>query len=454
MVQPERYTEMRVDDCRERVKMLDATWLSDALGEPSLDDGAPTLSTGELEHSESGVRRSRMPVTGLFISVYIVALVLFSQRSSTVIITTILGLALAVVFVVELVARRHSFAFPAPLVWFAIFLCYCTFQMIYAPGSITMLLTLFQLLVLAIILVNYGMLVGDAAAFDWAVYFAVICTFVYNLVANPQEIDGRIGSTLINPNGYSLLLMIGMLLAFRRLLLSSLNYKLKSKAVLAFILYFSLSVYGIVYLAGSRKGILLTLAASVFLVLYWLWQQPTRRRIWVSIVVVALFASLGYVLYESPQFSRIVDLSNFLEGGSPADTGLLIRNQMLKDGFNLWLQRPFLGFGLDQFRLASGWGTYSHDNYLELLVNTGFVGLLIYIMVYVSAFLSLVRSLRFSGDPRIAADLLWALTVLGVLAAWDLGAVSYYEKLNWLMLSVVIVIAARAKLASNASGHD
>jgi O-antigen ligase len=392
----------------------------------------------------SRLPRVGMPLTGVFLFMYTVTLVLFSPYPSTSLIATALGFALALVFAVELVRERRSFVFPAPLLWFATFLCYCTFQMIWSPGSLAMLLTLFQLLVFAVILVNYSALGIDATAIEYAVYFAVACTFIYILIAQPAKVGGRVASTLVNPNAYSFVLMAGVLLAFRRMLTESLKGNFSRKFVAAFIPFVSLSVYGIVYLAGSRKGIITTIAASVVVVLYWLWQQPIRRRMLVSLAVAILFALLGYTLYRSPQFSRIVPLTDYLQGRNVGDTSIIIRSQMLEDATNLWLQRPFTGWGLDQFRVVSGWGTYSHDNYVELLANGGLVGLLLYFMVYVSAFASLIRSFRLSRDRVLTAYVFWAMTVLGVLAAWDLAAVSYYEKFNWVMLGVVIGVASYA----------
>ena len=104
---------------------------------------------------------------------------------------------------------------------------------------------------------------------------------------------------------------------------------------------------------------------------------------------------------------------------------------MLEDAVELWLQRPFTGWGLDQFRNVSGWNTYSHDNYVELLANQGIVGCLLYLMVYVSTLVSLLRSLGRSRDAGLSADVFWAMVVVVVAMGWDVGAVSYYDRLSW-----------------------
>ncbi len=186
------------------------------------------------------------------------------------------------------------------------------------------------------------------------------------------------------------------------------------------------------------------MGALVVLTLYWIWQQPRRRRVPLSLVVVLVFAGLGFVLYRSPQFSRLTDLSNLFGGRAVADTGLVKRDALLKDAVSLWLQHPF-----------TDWGSISSASFLdgillprqlrELLANGGIIGLLAYLMIYLSAFWSLVRSFLASRDKVFSADLFWSLTVLGVLIGWDFGAVSYYDRMTWILLAIVIGIGARAR---------
>lgn len=400
------------------------------------------------------LRRSDMPLTGIFVFLYVVAVVLFATSSETSLIATALGFTLAFVFAVELLRRKRGLCFPAPLVWFLIFLCLCILQMIWSPGSLAMLLTLIQLLILFFIVVNYVVLAGGSGAVEYAFYVAVILTFAYTRVFDPEAASGRAGSTLLNANGYAYVLMVGAIFALRRILLNNIKHNLHVANSIALCAYFALCVYGIVYLTGSRKGIILILAAVVVLALHWVWQQPMQRRLLLSASIVVLFALLGYALYRSPQFSRIVDFSNYLGGRNVVDTGLIKRSHLINDALSLWLQRPFSGWGLDQFRVVSGWSTYSHDNYVELLVNQGLIGLLAYLMIYVSTFASLVRSYFLSRDPEVSTELFWALTVLGVLAAWDTGAVSYYDKLTWIILSVVVAVSVRARVQIRAASSS
>jgi O-antigen ligase len=58
------------------------------------------------------------------------------------------------------------------------------------------------------------------------------------------------------------------------------------------------------------------------------------------------------------------------------------RTMMIAYGFDFIMEKPWLGNGFNAFSTLfgniTGWYTYSHNNFIELLVNTGIVGLIIY----------------------------------------------------------------------------
>ena len=64
---------------------------------------------------------------------------------------------------------------------------------------------------------------------------------------------------------------------------------------------------------------------------------------------------------------------------------------MIQYGMDYFKERPLLGHGIENFRYLYaqevGKETYSHNNYIELLVNNGIVGLLLYYSFYISVIL-------------------------------------------------------------------
>ena len=349
-----------------------------------------------------------------------------------------------VVFSAELIVRRRTICLPAPLIWFVLFLCYVTFQMIWSPGSINMIVSLYILLLVAIVIVN-DVIHSGPLAIEIGFYVGVMFTFVYTILTGEAPEDGRISSTLGNPNLYSYVLVISMLFSFRRLLVGLAERSLGHKGVIACIGLIALHIYGITYLTGSRKGILIALAASGVLTIYFIWSQPIRRRVLFIVPLVMVMGLLVFIVVQSPQFSRVTQLGMFLEGGYVTDTSVTMRADLLSDAVQVWMQRPFTGWGLEQFAVVSGWGTYAHDTYVELLANHGIIGLLLHLMISGSLLVSLGRSLARSRTPGASAELFWAMTVVVMLLAWDLAAVSYYSRLGWTMLSVLIGLSVRLR---------
>ena len=122
----------------------------------TLDGIAPHTVGADEGRSLPHARRWTMPLTGLLLFAYVVSVVLFSENPATSRIVNVVGFSLALVFVIEMIGRRGNMYFPMPLVWLGIFFCFCVFQMIWAPGSISRLMTLVELIVFAVIVVNYS----------------------------------------------------------------------------------------------------------------------------------------------------------------------------------------------------------------------------------------------------------------------------------------------------------
>lgn len=388
-------------------------------------------------------RRSTMQGTGVFLFLYVVAVVLFSSWPHLYMIANVLGFVLALVFAVELFAFKLQLCFPVPLVCFALFLCYGFFHMIFLPGYFAELVTLSQLYILTFIVVNYVVNCDDYLAVELAVYTGVVLSFMYTLLFQTYDFGDRIGSTVGNQNEYAYVLMCGILLVVRRLVVDYFSGTLSIFRLAACGLYFSMSMYGVLYWAGSRAGTAVTLSAVGLMAVYWVFCQPMPQRIWSAVGVLALFIALGVAVSMSSQSSRFINLAAYL-GGHTVDEGSVgIRDHMLRDGVRLWLERPFTGWGIGRYGDISGWRTYAHNNYIELLTGTGVIGLLLYLMVPLSTFVSLVRG--WLRSPRAVAkiDTFWAMSLLLAFAAADMATVTYYRKFFWLMMALAIAVAAR-----------
>jgi O-antigen ligase len=115
----------------------------------------------------------------------------------------------------------------------------------------------------------------------------------------------------------------------------------------------------------------------------------------VPVLLLAGFLLTQLVLHET-------FLGNRLERGARMDdTSSQARFDLIVIGFRLGVAHPLGGCGLGQFPIASGTGFYAHNELVELLGTTGFVGLFLYYSIYALLWTRLSRSLRFLNE---AAD--------------------------------------------------
>ncbi|MGE4285573.1 MAG: O-antigen ligase family protein [Phycisphaerae bacterium] len=149
---------------------------------------------------------------------------------------------------------------------------------------------------------------------------------------------------------------------------------------------------------GSRK----TLLAFLFLFFAWIvYAMAPRYRakaiLWTSLFLLVSIMLAGPLIdflehnttAGQRMLSKMSVSSNLVEAESK-------RFYLYKEGFDFFIQNPIAGFGLNQFKIHSTTGLYSHSNYMEPLANTGLVGFVLYQGIF---FLPLIRAYRLSKMP-------------------------------------------------------
>jgi O-antigen ligase len=145
-------------------------------------------------------------------------------------------------------------------------------------------------------------------------------------------------------------------------------------------------IYFIVLLfIGHRGFLIVTVLSLVFLVIYSKYNALSSNfkvpfnNIYILILILTLIGSIIIIQLsgiEARTISRMEGLS------SPTkDNSSLVRMAYYKDAFNIWMDHPIFGAGIGSFPVMTGAGDtrgYPHNLVLELLVELGLVGLLIY----------------------------------------------------------------------------
>lgn len=146
-------------------------------------------------------------------------------------------------------------------------------------------------------------------------------------------------------------------------------------------------------LTGSRKSIL-WLAGGLALYIFldgWINTKKIKLNLRLFGSIILTFLMLGsfyFLIIEIPIFyeilgQRIEGLIFLFSGQGIPEMSAQIRQNMNQIAWSMFLDRPLFGGGFNFFATYSGWGSYSHNNYMETLVSFGAIGLVLYYSIHV-----------------------------------------------------------------------
>ena len=152
----------------------------------------------------------------------------------------------------------------------------------------------------------------------------------------------------------------------------------------------------LLYFTASRKAVLIVMLG--FSMYYYLKHPNKRVR---NLLVITAGVYIAYLLvmnvpalYNSIGW-RIEGAIAIVTGSGVADSSALLRSRYIEVGLDAFKKSPIFGYGIDNYRFINlretGNLTYSHNNYIDILVGVGAVGFLIYYYYYVELIVSFFR---------------------------------------------------------------
>jgi O-antigen ligase len=189
-----------------------------------------------------------------------------------------------------------------------------------------------------------------------------------------------------------------------------------------------------VVLTSSRKALVLL---PVSLGLYYLLKSESWLKLLGKVlVVIAIVAVLWIALTKIPFLynlggNRLEQLANTVFNEEKADGSTAFRFQLVEWGIDWFKQKPVLGYGADNYRVLVGhldtWagagGTYAHNNFIELLVDVGLVGFIIYYSMY----FDVLRRFRKVVINKNSQKLIMGCIFIALFIS-EYGIVSYNDK--------------------------
>jgi O-Antigen ligase len=202
-------------------------------------------------------------------------------------------------------------------------------------------------------------------------------------------------------------------------------------------LVFSTVAFTVAFWSGTRAAVVAMIVAAVFSALV----LPVRRQI-VLMIAISLILGLG-ITSILPEVHPIYGLDRIARDSSPAAGFNSVSSNRLQiwiEIFEKFLQRPMLGWGIDQLRY-----TYAdqgnlvrnpHQAILQVLVSTGLCGLLAYLCIGARFVQSIPK--KFTESYQFAA------------VAYVAGAVAYglYDGFFYFTYPVMIFIVAAVCLVT------
>lgn len=197
-------------------------------------------------------------------------------------------------------------------------------------------------------------------------------------------------------------------------------YILKKKSYISIILI--ITFVATILLSGSKRSLIILIV--VFPIMF-LFSKSGKHLIKGFIYASVLTSILIYLIFNVGYFYNVIGqrLMEFLLSIFTGDDNSISTNDrinMIRIGFRLFTENPVFGWGTGTYSVVSGLDRYSHNNYIEVLVGTGFFGFAIYYSFLVYILMRSVVSKTLSGINKA----LVVAIIMAVLIS-DIAAPSY-----------------------------
>lgn len=263
--------------------------------------------------------------------------------------------------------------------------------------------------------------------------------------SEPAKITGRAFSFLGQPNYLACwLVLIIPLSAY--LVVTSLKNSQK---------FFWCLVFALQFLAllttGSRAVFFVFLFVSTVWLFWFLFKEKkiAFKKIGIILITVLFLGSLFVSFLFFTNQHRFSEMTNLSQGS------LAIRFNLWQTGWKSFLQKPFLGYGLENqkevyvshykvdFALYSRPNTYSdraHNLIIDTLLTSGILGLLVFVYFLYGVFSNLIKGLKKQKYSHVSIFLLWSLTayLLSLLFNFSVTVTNIYF---WFIVAMSFVVS-------------
>ena len=280
-------------------------------------------------------------------------------------------------------------------------------------------------------------------------YSSAILSLYLLLSGETITFGGRLGQEQFgNANNLAVLMMISLLCLFWLILYGNKKY------VLIHIFVAILSLY-ITALTGGRKYFLIPFVFFLLLIIFKYFRQNRYKGlVYLCLLFLFVYISISAVA-NIPQLhdgigTRFEGLFSFVNGDlSDSDYSTIMRYEMINSGLNFISKNPIFGYGLNNFRAlfsrAYYYDTYAHNNFIELLVDLGVLGFVVYYLYYGVTLYKLARMKNNSTGIRN-----FFLAFILIALIFEVGAVTY----SLIQIQIFLSLASTAIFIKNDNSNE
>lgn len=205
----------------------------------------------------------------------------------------------------------------------------------------------------------------------------------------------------------------------------------------------------IIIISGSKKALLIPLIALLIMKLC----HTKKRYLLFNLVLISCALFGAYYLIMNVPFLydnigiRMEGMINGFTGTGEVDASTYTRLKFIDFGMYIIPKNLWTGYGLGTYEYLfnqtfPGWGaSYSHNNYIELLVGVGLIGTIVYYSIYIYLICALVSIIRKTKDEL---SILLLAILIGLIFG-HYGLVAYYNLTQNILLTLISVKTLQIK---------
>lgn len=342
--------------------------------------------------------------------------------------------------VLKLCMNKKNVVFTTFIWWYLAFFVVCVTSLMYSIQLSASIESLKTMVFNACVLFCLAWMIDtkeDINTIAKILLLVTVCNAIYMCIAVDWESMGieRMDATEIGVGWNSN--EIGLMMLWGSIICCYLSKELKKPGYyFAIPLFLSLIIY-----SGSRK-VWLGVALFVMVLIY----INNKRRLFTSIIISIFVLIAIYNLIMNVEWlyniggERLQQFFDGLLGTGEYDSSAATRDRYINYGWNWFLENPIFGYGIGCFgnllHSAMGKTTYSHNNYIELLVGVGIIGAIVFYYIYLKVVkMGLSSIFNKNKDQSPQAHILLSLILIHI--PLQIGMVSFQSLYDLILLLLV-----------------